>query len=96
MDGVDSPMFQEFLETCGQAYNVLRENSILLLSLLQLMISAGIPELKSSKDIMYMREKLMLHLSEKDASEHFEQEIFRNMKSTKQKVNDAAHLIRRS
>ena len=96
MDGVDSPMFQEFLETCGQAYNVLRENSILLLSLLQLMISAGIPELKSSKDIMYMREKLMLHLSEHDASKHFEKEIFHNMKSTKQKVNDAAHLIRRS
>ena len=60
------------------------------------MISANIPELNSNKDIIYMREKLMLHLSPADAQKHFELEIFKNMHSTKQKMNDAAHLIRRS
>ena len=94
--GKNSPMFCQFVETCGEAYNILRENANLLLSLLQLMISAEIPELRSNKDIMYMREKLMLHLSPEDAAKHFEKEIYKNMKSTKQKMNDAAHLIRRS
>ena len=96
MDGENSPMFGQFVETCGEAYNILRENANLLFSLLQLMISAEIPELRSKKDIMYMREKLMLHLSPEDAAKHFEKEIYKNMKSTKQKMNDAAHLIRRS
>ncbi len=96
MDGENSPMFGQFVETCGEAYNILRENANLLFSLLQLMISAEIPELRSNKDIMYMREKLMLHLSPEDAAKHFEKEIYKNMKSTKQKMNDAAHLIRRS
>ena len=66
------------------------------MSLMQMMVGVGIPELTKDEDILYMREKLMLHLTDEEAGEHFAQELMASMNDTKQLVNDFAHLIRRA
>eukprot|EP00505_MAST-04D_sp_SCG-Rhode-Island_P002892 Stramenopile-MAST_4_protein_2892 len=96
MDGPNSLMFAEFLTLCRSVYNILRSESVFLMSLMQMMVGVGIPELTKDEDILYMREKLMLHLTDEEAGEHFAQELMASMNDTKQLVNDFAHLIRRA
>lgn len=54
-----------------QAFIILRRHGSLILSLFAMMISTGLPELSSKKDLNYLRETLVMHLSEDDAKLHF-------------------------
>lgn len=48
------------------------------------MLSTGIPELRSAKDIEYLRMSLALDVkTEQDASRHFEELIYRSLTSWK-------------
>ncbi|XP_073944342.1 phosphatidylinositol 3-kinase 92E [Choristoneura fumiferana] len=70
--GVNEPLdFKIFREHCETAFKILRRHGHLILSLFSMMISTGLPELKSEKDLQYLRETLVLDLSEEKALEHF-------------------------
>ncbi|KAJ6641107.1 Phosphatidylinositol 4,5-bisphosphate 3-kinase catalytic subunit delta isoform, partial [Pseudolycoriella hygida] len=50
---------------------ILRRHGSLILSLFAMMISTGLPELSSEKDLNYLRETLVLDLTEDAALDHF-------------------------
>ena len=88
-------MFGEFLKLCKDIYNVLRAESTFLISLMQMGVGMGLSELRSDSDVMYMRKRLMLHLSDEEAGQHFVDEVYNNMNASLTLLNDAAHLLRR-
>lgn len=51
MGGKDSIEYANFVETCCKAYNFIRKNSAMFLTMFSLMVSTGMPELQSVKDI---------------------------------------------
>uniref|UniRef100_A0A0B6ZC56 phosphatidylinositol 3-kinase n=1 Tax=Arion vulgaris TaxID=1028688 RepID=A0A0B6ZC56_9EUPU len=63
--------FTRFQENCEKAFLILRKKFPLLMSLFMMMLSGGIPQLSSPKDVNYLRETLVPHLSEADAVNHF-------------------------
>ena len=65
--------FDFFRRNCESAFLVLRENGCLLISLLSMTLSSGMPELKSEADLEYVRGILGLDddISKEAALEHF-------------------------
>lgn len=51
--------FQRFQSYCEQAFLILRQHGALILSLFAMMISTGLPELSSEKDLNYLRDTLV-------------------------------------
>ncbi|XP_041378103.1 phosphatidylinositol 4,5-bisphosphate 3-kinase catalytic subunit beta isoform-like isoform X2 [Gigantopelta aegis] len=86
--------FYRFQGMCEQAYLILRKHTHLLFSLFMMMLSSGIPQLMSTKDIDYLRDTLVPHLSEEEALKHF-REKFREalQNSWKTTVNFAIHML---
>nr|XP_032513943.1 phosphatidylinositol 4,5-bisphosphate 3-kinase catalytic subunit delta isoform [Danaus plexippus plexippus] len=69
--GVHDIDFKRFRELCETAFIILRSHGHLILSLFSMMISTGLPELSSEKDLQYLRETLVMDLSKEKAMEHF-------------------------
>lgn len=51
--------FQVFQDYCEQAFLILRQHGSLIISLFAMMISTGLPELSSEKDLNYLRDTLV-------------------------------------
>jgi phosphatidylinositol-4-phosphate 3-kinase len=51
--------FEAFVDLCCDIYNILRENSILLVSLFSLAIPCNLPELQEEKDVMWIYDKVL-------------------------------------
>lgn len=51
--------FKTFKQLCEKAFLLLRSHGCLILSLFSMMISTGLPELSSEKDLDYLRETLV-------------------------------------
>ncbi|KAG1679555.1 Phosphatidylinositol 4,5-bisphosphate 3-kinase catalytic subunit delta isoform [Nymphon striatum] len=87
-----SQEFSRFQQYCEQAFMILRRKGSLIISLFALMLSTGIPELSCEKDLDYLRETLVLELTEAEALRHFRSkfdEALRN--SWKTSLNWVAH-----
>uniref|UniRef100_A0A1B6CVF3 phosphatidylinositol 3-kinase n=1 Tax=Clastoptera arizonana TaxID=38151 RepID=A0A1B6CVF3_9HEMI len=84
--------FQIFQKQCEQAFLILRRHGCLILSLFAMMISTGLPELSSEKDLNYLRDTLVLDLSEQDALTHFRSKFDEALcNSWKTSLNWASH-----
>jgi len=92
--GKDSADFKKFQGICCQAYNLLRHNSDLFICLFGLMLSTGIPELKSVEDISYLRRAFSLDLDDMAASEKFCKKIDQALHATSQTINDMFHHLK--
>ena len=79
--GEKGPKWGEFISLAQRAFLILRKNAALLITCFTLMISCGIPELSAMKDIDYLRNKLMLSLSEEDASKVLEKTFLSSLHS---------------
>lgn len=55
----DAEEFKKFQQLCEQAFITLRKHGGLILSLFSMMISTGLPELSSEKDLQYLKETLV-------------------------------------
>lgn len=51
--------FQQFQDYCERAFLILRKHGSLILSLFAMMISTGLPELSSEKDLNFLRDNLV-------------------------------------
>ncbi|CAN7984927.1 unnamed protein product [Ixodes hexagonus] len=63
--------FNRFQHYCEQAFLILRRQGSLIISLFAMMLTTGMPELTSEKDLDYLRDALVLDYSEADALVHF-------------------------
>ncbi len=72
---------QRFVRLCADAYLILRRRAPLFINLLAMMLQTGIPELRSIDDLNYVREALVLGVSEKDAIAHFHSKLQEARKS---------------
>ncbi|EFN66382.1 Phosphatidylinositol-4,5-bisphosphate 3-kinase catalytic subunit beta isoform [Camponotus floridanus] len=84
--------FQRFQSYCEQAFLILRQHGGLILSLFAMMISTGLPELSSEKDLNYLRDTLVLEMSENEAQKHFRSKFDEALcNSWKTSLNWASH-----
>ena len=86
-----SKTYNEFLELCCKAYNVLRKNSTLFINLFILMLTAGMPELSTFEDIYYLRDMLYLKLDEIKAAELYKKEIQDSLNETWRLIDNFFH-----
>lgn len=89
-----SEEFKSYVKYCGQAFNLIRRVGRRFIYLFQLMIGAGMPELTSRQSIEYMREKLALRLTERQAEERFRSEISNALSNYFRKVDNMFHAIK--
>jgi phosphatidylinositol-4,5-bisphosphate 3-kinase len=61
----------DFEELGGRALNVLRHHAHLLITLFLLMLGTGLPELRNAKDVGYLRDRLLLNMSDEQAKAEF-------------------------
>lgn len=73
----NSKRYQQFLGLCEEAFSILRQpnNVQQIFSMFQSMVTAGMPELTAEEDILYMKERMVLDKSDKDARAWFRKEI---------------------
>jgi len=72
--------FLKFQDLCCQAYLILRKRADMFINLFAMMLSTGIPELKSTEDIYYLRDALCLDKTEEEAALEFRNLIFESLK----------------
>ncbi|KAJ8947735.1 hypothetical protein NQ318_017997 [Aromia moschata] len=78
----------------GQAFMILRKHGNLILSLFAMMISTGLPELSSEKDLNYLRETLVLNKTDEEALLHFRAKFDEALSNSwKTSLNWASHNI---
>ena len=58
-----------------------------------MMLSTGIPELKSIEDIFYLREALSRELSDDQAAKKFENLIFESLNTKTTQANNLIHIM---
>ncbi|XP_053678088.1 phosphatidylinositol 4,5-bisphosphate 3-kinase catalytic subunit delta isoform [Anopheles nili] len=84
--------FCHFQTLCEEAFLILRQHGCLILSLFSMMISTGLPELSSEKDLNYLRETLVLDKTEEEARSHFKHKFSEALaNSWKTSLNWASH-----
>ncbi|XP_062438860.1 phosphatidylinositol 4,5-bisphosphate 3-kinase catalytic subunit beta isoform isoform X2 [Rhea pennata] len=88
--------FGRFRQCCEDAYLILRKHGNLFITLFALMLTAGLPELTSVKDIQYLKDSLALGKSEEEALKQFKQKFDEALReSWTTKVNWMAHTVRK-
>ncbi|XP_062843396.1 phosphatidylinositol 4,5-bisphosphate 3-kinase catalytic subunit beta isoform [Trichomycterus rosablanca] len=86
--------FGSFRQYCEEAYLILRKNGNLFITLFALMLTAGLPELTSVRDIQYLKDSLALGKTDEEALKQFRQKFDEALReSWTTKVNWMAHNV---
>ncbi|KAA0175389.1 hypothetical protein FNF27_03089 [Cafeteria roenbergensis] len=96
LGGERSELYRRFLTLAGQALAVLRRqgNRDLLITLFSLMTSCGIPELRSKKDIMFLRDQFHSDRTDADVAALFADEAQKNASMLTVQLDDWAHQLK--
>ncbi|NXX90271.1 P3C2G kinase, partial [Centropus bengalensis] len=91
--GKNPQRFQEFVELCCRAFNIVRKHSQLLLNLLEMMLHAGLPELNSIQDLKYVYDNLCPKDSDLQATSYFTRKIKESLECFPVKLNNLIHTL---
>ncbi|XP_043569397.1 phosphatidylinositol 4-phosphate 3-kinase C2 domain-containing subunit gamma-like isoform X1 [Chiloscyllium plagiosum] len=91
--GKDGARFQMFVDLSCRAYNIIRQHTQLLMNLLELMLSAGLPELAEVQDLKYVYNNLRPKDSDAQATSYFTSLIKESLRSLPVKINFVAHIL---
>lgn len=61
-----------FRMLCRRAFQILRQHSRFLITLFMMMMNTGIPEVSCIKDIEYLKDTLVPHMTDDEADKHFD------------------------
>jgi phosphatidylinositol-4,5-bisphosphate 3-kinase len=85
--------FNRFESICCQAYNVIRKYSSQFITLFTLMLASGLPELQSEQDILFIKERLQLNLTNEQAEEFFKLKLAESRDNSTIQFNHAFHVV---
>jgi hypothetical protein len=57
------------------------------------MLACGIPELSSTEDVMFLRDRLRLDLNDNEATEYFYSLVKKSLNNYRARFNDALHIL---
>jgi phosphatidylinositol-4,5-bisphosphate 3-kinase len=86
----------EFIDLCGTALNILRRNANLLISLFLLMLGTGLPELQEASDVGYLRDRLLLTMTDEEAKAEFGRLMHQAKQSRRTTINNILHNMHHS
>eukprot|EP00117_Sycon_ciliatum_P042199 scpid14506/ scgid4649/ Phosphatidylinositol 4-phosphate 3-kinase C2 domain-containing subunit alpha; Phosphoinositide 3-kinase-C2-alpha len=86
-----SPNFQEFVDICCRAFNILRHHTSHLANILTLMRTSGMEELAQPDDVQYVIDALMPELTDIEATTAFTRMIEESLKNWFTKFNFFIH-----
>eukprot|EP01130_Rhizamoeba_saxonica_P000257 TRINITY_DN10235_c0_g1_i1.p1 TRINITY_DN10235_c0_g1~~TRINITY_DN10235_c0_g1_i1.p1 ORF type:complete len:1064 (+),score=229.29 TRINITY_DN10235_c0_g1_i1:285-3476(+) len=92
MGGQNGEVFAKFCEMSCRAFNIIRKKADLIINLFAMMISTGIPELRS-ESLKYLRDSLSVSLSDDEAAEKFLSLIDISLNDKRTNLNFAVHIL---
>ena len=87
----EAGLYNKFENISAKAFNILRSNANLLITLFLLMLGTGIPELQRPEDILYMKNMMKLEMSDEEASTEFAKLTQLSTESTRTAINNWIH-----
>ncbi|KRX88217.1 Phosphatidylinositol 4-phosphate 3-kinase C2 domain-containing subunit alpha, partial [Trichinella pseudospiralis] len=91
-ESTKSAFFQQFVDCCCNAYNIIRKHSTLFVNLMQLMLYSSIPGL-TRDSIAYMYQNFWLECTDSEASMRFTRLIEETLRSKFPKLNFLVHTV---
>jgi phosphatidylinositol-4,5-bisphosphate 3-kinase len=92
MGGVDTEEFNRWKKLSKEAFQLLRQHGHLIMNLFVLMLATGIPELTTTKEIEWLRGRLVFEYTDEDAMVFFDKQIKDSLGNFRARLMDGAHL----
>uniref|UniRef100_A0A224Z520 Phosphatidylinositol-4-phosphate 3-kinase n=1 Tax=Rhipicephalus zambeziensis TaxID=60191 RepID=A0A224Z520_9ACAR len=87
-----SKKFQIFIDLCCEAFNIVRRNSNIFITLFELMVTSGVPGVTADA-VNFVQKSLLLGSSEGEATAHFTRLIEESLRSRFTQLNFFIHNI---
>tara|TARA_B100000795_G_scaffold268672_1_gene256145 strand:+ start:7332 stop:8351 length:1020 start_codon:yes stop_codon:yes gene_type:complete len=87
-------LFEAFVDTCAEALKLLHENGAALVNMFTLMVPAGMPELASREDIMYLKDMIYKDSETDDMKKTLKDEIDMGLNNWVKRMDNMFHIIK--